>query len=228
MAKLFSIVLIASILAVAFSVTGDQLKYIIGSGDSYRSETPNIQLLNEAAYFVDGALHYGEMYHSCPRQAAFIANIIQLSCQFRCLSSGDYEGLALEGRADVGNVKPGDGIRYKPRGAFKIAGRGTYKRIGQQLSVDLENHPEWAEQPTWAYKVAAALWKERNFNQLADQNNEYAFERTVVVEGLPSNMLKSVQEQVKVYYKKAKQALGCQTSPQVCLLYTSPSPRDQA
>lgn len=76
-------------------------------------------------------------------------------------------GRAYEGRTDLGNVNPGDGVRYKGRGWIQLTGRANYKKYGQMLGLDLENNPELAEDPEVANKLAVAYWKDRVQPQMA-------------------------------------------------------------
>jgi predicted chitinase/uncharacterized ParB-like nuclease family protein len=61
----------------------------------------------------------------------------------------------------LGNVKPGDGIRYKGRGFIQITGRDNYKRAGEALGIDLVNNPKWASNPKIAAKIAVWYWQNR-------------------------------------------------------------------
>jgi len=61
----------------------------------------------------------------------------------------------------LGNVKVGDGLRYKGRGFIQITGRDNYKRAGQALGIDLENNPKLASNPEVAAKIAVWYWKSR-------------------------------------------------------------------
>ena len=52
------------------------------------------------------------------------------------------EGLAYEGRADLGNVEPGDGPRFRGRGLLQVTGRANYAAASAALGVDLAPRPQ--------------------------------------------------------------------------------------
>jgi putative chitinase len=62
---------------------------------------------------------------------------------------------------ELGNVHDGDGALYKGRGFIHLTGRYNYNRAGKKLNLDLENHPELAEDPKHAAKIALWFWKNR-------------------------------------------------------------------
>jgi putative chitinase len=49
-----------------------------------------------------------------------------------------------EGRADLGNTQPGDGLRFKGRGFVQLTGRANYLKFSKILKVDLLGSPELA------------------------------------------------------------------------------------
>lgn len=84
-----------------------------------------------------------------------------------------------EGRADLGNTRPGDGFRYRGRGIFQITGRANYDEIGAALKLDLEGTPELAESPPVAIETAAYFWQSRGLNTLADTGDEDGITRRI-------------------------------------------------
>lgn len=104
------------------------------------------------------------------RKAAFLAQLAHESGQFRYFEEL-ASGRAYEGRRDLGNTQPGDGVRYKGRGPIQITGRANYRAAGRALGIDLENNPRRAADPDVGFRVAAWFWNSRNLNSLADAGN---------------------------------------------------------
>lgn len=79
-------------------------------------------------------------------------------------------GSAYEGRADLGNTQPGDGIRFRGRGIFQTTGRANYLQLGiKKGRRDLFiNSPELLEQPEYAVWSACEFWKTRGLNDVAN------------------------------------------------------------
>ncbi|NLU61290.1 hypothetical protein HCA61_03305 [Rhodococcus sp. HNM0563] len=101
------------------------------------------------------------------RQAAFIAQLAVESDSFRTFE--EYaSGRAYEGRADLGNTQPGDGERYKGRGAIQVTGRHNYEELSRHTGVDFVANPELLAAPENAFASAAWYWTSRDLNQVAD------------------------------------------------------------
>lgn len=103
------------------------------------------------------------------RQAAFLAQIAHESGSLR-YTLEIASGQAYEGRADLGNVQPGDGPRFKGRGLLQITGRANYQACGNALKLDLINNPQLLETPSGACRSAGWYWKVRNLNAFADRD----------------------------------------------------------
>ncbi len=90
-------------------------------------------------------------------------------------------GAAYEGRKNLGNIKPGDGIKFKGRGLIQITGRTNYQIVGNALGLDLINNPGLlggknvnvctAEQLKNAALSAGWFWNSRKLNAIADAIN---------------------------------------------------------
>ena len=93
-------------------------------------------------------------------RAMFLAQMAHESGNFR-YDEEIASGQAYEGRADLGNTQPGDGVRYKGRGYIQLTGRANYRDYGNRLGVDLENNPDLAKDPNIAADIAIAYWQQR-------------------------------------------------------------------
>jgi len=104
------------------------------------------------------------------REAAFLAQICHESGGFHYVKE-IATGAAYEGRKDLGNIEPGDGIFFKGRGLIQITGRSNYQECGEALGLDLLAHPELLEDPVNATRSAAWFWHSRGLNEIADRGD---------------------------------------------------------
>lgn len=58
-----------------------------------------------------------------------------------------------EGRADLGNTKPGDGKKFAGRGYVQITGRTNYQKASSLVGKDLVANPDLALEPEIAAKI---------------------------------------------------------------------------
>lgn len=134
------------------------------------------------------------------RQAHFLAQIAHESDGFR--TTVEYaSGAAYEGRADLGNNRPGDGKRYKGRGLIQLTGKANYFEFGSALDVDLVANPDMAARFPYAALTAALYWRKRAIN--ADADADDARSATKKING-GYNGLAARQ----AYLKAAKRALA--------------------
>lgn len=113
--------------------------------------------------------------NTIPRQAAFLAQISHESGGLhfvREIWGPTVAQSKYEGRKDLGNAQPGDGLRYRGRGLIQITGRANYASCRDGLkpygAPDFEAEPEKLEAPRWAAMSAGWYWSERDLNALAD------------------------------------------------------------
>lgn len=133
---------------------------------------------------VDPLVMYLNMYlgkyevNNYLRLSHFLAQAAHEAASFRTLE--EYaSGAAYEGRKDLGNTQPGDGVRFKGRGIFQLTGRANYDRIGKLIGKDLVKNPELAESPEISVLTALEYWRSRNLNAVADVDNVEVITRKI-------------------------------------------------
>ena len=95
-------------------------------------------------------------------------------------------GSAYEGRSDLGNNRPGDGVRFKGRGYVQITGRNNYTNWGKKLGINLVGNPELAERPEIAAKILVGGMKSGSFTgrgldrYFAGSKNDFVGARAIV------------------------------------------------
>lgn len=109
--------------------------------------------------------------------------------------------LRYEGRADLGNIHPGDGSKYRGRGFIQITGRSNYEAAGKALHLDLVNHPEILEEPEMCAVSAAWWWKSHGLNEMADVGDFPAITKRI------NGGMNGYAERFTLW-EKAKTALG--------------------
>ena len=67
----------------------------------------------------------------------------------------DIQGARPAKARELGNVTPGDGVRYAGRGFVQITGRSNFLRASRELGVDLIGNPDLAMRPD----IAAAVMR---------------------------------------------------------------------
>ncbi len=79
-----------------------------------------------------------------------------------------------DGRRDLGNVEPGDGLRFKGRGFVQITGRNNYAHYAAKTGQDLVNNPDLALEPRTALFILVDGFKTGAFTgkKITDYINE--------------------------------------------------------
>ncbi|MCJ2053972.1 peptidoglycan-binding protein [Methylobacterium sp. J-070] len=94
----------------------------------------------------------------------------------------------------LGNVKPGDGWRYRGGGALQTTGRANYRAAG------FEADPDKLRAPTGAIAAALTFWADHDCNALADADDVATLRRRV-------NGGETGLGECRAYLAKAKAAL---------------------
>ena len=169
--------------------------------DELRQIMPNCAAAKRADYlpFIQQAMEEFEIT-TYLREAAFLAQLAHESGELRYMEEL-ASGAAYEGRKDLGNTQPGDGVRYKGRGPIQLTGRANYQKYGDLLGVDLINNPTQAATPQVGFRIAGEFWKLNGLNQLADQQQFETITRRI------NGGLNGQADRV-MYYNRAKQVLS--------------------
>lgn len=144
---------------MAYIVTVDHLKAIAGLTTKLMPGI--VEWINTTCplYQIDSAQEF----------AHFLAQACHETDHFK--TTKEYaSGKAYEGRLDLGNKNPGDGVRYKGRGIFQTTGRNNYLQLGIKRNArDLFiNNPQLLEQPEFAVWSACEYWDTRGLNDIAN------------------------------------------------------------
>ncbi|HEY3448034.1 MAG TPA: LysM peptidoglycan-binding domain-containing protein [Myxococcales bacterium] len=171
------------------------------SVEQLRAIMPNLSAgrANQLLPYLNDAMVKGGI-NTPARQAAFLAQLAHESVGLTAFE--EYaSGAAYEGRTDLGNTQPGDGVRFKGRGPIQLTGRSNYRAAGQALGLDLEGNPSRAADIDVGFRTAVWFWNSRNLNFYADNGNFDAI--TYRVNGGYNG--KAARD---AYYARAKQVLG--------------------
>lgn len=116
------------------------------------------------------------------RQADFLAQIGHESGGLRYTSElwgPTTAQRGYEGRADLGNYRPGDGSFFRGHGLLQTTGRANHARVRDRLRAkfperqvpDFELYPAMLAQPEWAALSAADFWDEHKCNVWSDMDS---------------------------------------------------------
>lgn len=112
------------------------------------------------------------------RIGAFIAQVGYECINFTTMSEIGT-GNEYESRISLGNVYPGDGPRFKGRGAIQVTGRNHYAECSETLFGDdrLLKTPEMLLQPQYAIESACWFWTvaKPTLNTICDRPEDSIF-----------------------------------------------------
>lgn len=87
-------------------------------------------------------------------ETAGFAPLSEYRSKFNTTATGPPFG-RYDGRKDLGNVKPGDGAKFKGRGFIQLTGRANYERLGKALGLPLAADPGLANRADVAASILA-------------------------------------------------------------------------
>lgn len=122
---------------------------------------------------VEGALDRRGVYTPLTAVAAISTIAVEVGRFSPVKEQGGPTYLAnlYENRRDLGNIIPGDGVKFRGRGFVQITGRWDYEHFGSEIGQNLEANPDSALDPAIAADVLALYFHERHIPYFADQQN---------------------------------------------------------
>jgi putative chitinase len=72
---------------------------------------------------------------------------------------------------ELGNLRDGDGYRYRGGGLIQTTGGDAYKRMGDMAHADFYGDPNLIVDPAYAVRPALYEWQEGHLNDFADKND---------------------------------------------------------
>jgi predicted chitinase len=131
---------------------------------------------------VEAALDGAEIYSPLCAVVAIATISVEtgMFCPMKERGGPTYITNLYENRKDLGNVNPGDGVRFRGRGFIQITGRRDYDRFGREIGHNLIANPDAALDPRVAAAILALVFKERDVRVFADQENWEMVRRRVV------------------------------------------------
>lgn len=100
----------------------------------------------------------------------YLAQIAHESGEFR-YTEEIASGKAYEWRKDLGNIKAGDGVRYKGRGLIQLTGRTNYTNYKTFCGYDVLTCPDLLSKPVGSIRSSMWYWKKKNLNYYADRDD---------------------------------------------------------
>jgi putative chitinase len=83
-------------------------------------------------------------------------------------------GNAYEGRKDLGNTRPGDGIKFKGRGPLQVTGKTNYSLMGVKLGTPLKFilNPSLLATAEWGIWSACIFWTEKGLLDISNMPDD--------------------------------------------------------
>lgn len=139
---------------LAFTVRGKVTATVAALGAALAKHAPGVlETPLDLVHFTGQAAH----------ETGAFNNLVELGGPTYCAR--------YDGRADLGNVHPGDGYRYRGRGIFMNTGRDAYRALGEEFDLPLEAEPWRVSEPELAVRAALWFWTTRKLGRLAARDD---------------------------------------------------------
>lgn len=101
---------------------------------------------------------------------------------------------------DLGNLKKGDGYKFRGRSPIHLTGRKNYQAYKEYSGLDVVTNPDLVARLDIAMDVAGWFWKNNNLNKLADKDDVVGITR--IVTGSPKKAIAERTAYVKHFKSK--------------------------
>jgi len=141
------------------------------------------------------------------RVAAFLTTVCFESDYFRATeeyaSGKDYDITVNRKKAiGLGNLEPGDGVKYKGRTLIQTTGKKQYQKVtdkfGLKNGVDFVENPKKLAELKWAVEGACSYWEDSRLNGYADKGKFFAIQG-LVNRGSPDKTAKDYKKREGIY-----------------------------
>jgi putative chitinase len=145
---------------------------------------------NERAMFLAQMYHESDGFRRMRENLHYSAARLRQVFPRTFTSDADARSVAAQGeaaiaeriygnRARLGNATAADGARYIGRGFVQLTGRNMYASAGAALGRDLVHHPELAEDPATAARIAIWYWRDNNIGPRAQAGDVTGVTRAI-------------------------------------------------
>jgi len=145
--------------------------------------------IEDSVQYLQAALQ--EFKISDPRMVATIVGTIAVETpNFEAYEESATLAARYEGRANLGNTEPGDGVKFRGRGYLGLTGRANYRNMSERLGLGtrLVDAPDDAKSPEVASRVLVAWFVDRQERFLpALDRNDFTSARRLVA-GAPTRV----------------------------------------
>jgi putative chitinase len=83
------------------------------------------------------------------------------------------------GLEELGNTQPGDGWRFRGRGAKQTTGRANYGDVKAVTGIDVITDPDLLADPDNGMRAACIFWQKKNCNKFADRDDTLGLTKAV-------------------------------------------------